>query len=88
VSYASSSITPVLFPTVIYNSSQMYNDAYVLVEINNDRRVADSLHIDFEYENLWEVFTGNKTTTTVCGFPVDTSWFKNVTTSQCLLFKP
>ena len=59
-SYASSSITPVLFPTVIYNTARMYNDAYVLVEINNNPQVADSLHIDFEYENLWKVFTGNK----------------------------
>jgi Terminase large subunit, T4likevirus-type, N-terminal/Terminase RNaseH-like domain len=58
--YASSSITPILFPTVIYNAARMYNDAYVLVEINNNPQVADSLHTDFEYENLWKVFTGNK----------------------------
>jgi hypothetical protein len=58
--YASSSITPILFPTVIYNAARMYNDAYVLVEINNNPQVADSLHSDFEYENLWKVFTGNK----------------------------
>ena len=59
-SYASSSITPILFPTVIYNAARMYNDAYVLVEINNNPQVADSLHADFEYENLWKVYTGNK----------------------------
>jgi len=58
--YASSSISPILFPTVIYNAARMYNDAYVLVEINNNPQVADSLHSDFEYENLWKVFTGNK----------------------------
>jgi hypothetical protein len=58
--YASSSITPILFPTVIYNAARYYNDAYVLVEINNNPQVADSLHTDFEYENLWKVFTGNK----------------------------
>jgi Terminase large subunit, T4likevirus-type, N-terminal/Terminase RNaseH-like domain len=58
--YASSSITPILFPTVIYNAARYYNDAYVLVEINNNPQVADSLHADFEYENLWKVFTGNK----------------------------
>jgi hypothetical protein len=38
----------------------MYNDAYVLVEINNTPQVADILHQDLEYENLWKVFTGNK----------------------------
>jgi len=59
-SYHSSSISPVLFPTVIYNAAKMYNDAYVLVEINNTPQVADTLHIDLEYENLWKIFTGNK----------------------------
>ena len=59
-SYASSSISPILFPTVIYNAARMYNDAYVLVEINNNPQVADSLHTDFEYENLWKIYTGNK----------------------------
>jgi hypothetical protein len=59
-SYSSSSITPILFPTVIYNTARLYNDAYVLVEINNNPQVADSLHSDFEYENLWKVYTGNK----------------------------
>jgi len=58
--YNSSSISPILFPTVIYNTAKMYNDAYVLVEINNTDQVAVSLHQDFEYENLWKVFTGNK----------------------------
>ena len=58
--YKSSSITPILFPTVIYNTARHYNDAYILVEINNNPQVADSLHTDFEYENLWKIFTGNK----------------------------
>ena len=58
--YKSSSITPILFPTVVYNTARFYNDAYVLVEINNNPQVAESLHSDFEYENLWKVFTGNK----------------------------
>ena len=58
--YHSSSISPVLFPTVIYNAARMYNNAYVLVEINNTPQVADTLHYELEYENLWKVFTGNK----------------------------
>ena len=58
--YHSSSISPVLFPTVIYNTAKLYNDAYVLVEINNTPQIADTLHNDLEYENLWKVFTGNK----------------------------
>jgi hypothetical protein len=59
-SYKSSSVSPILFPTVIFNAAQMYNNAYVLVEINNTPQVAEILHQDLEYENLWKVFTGNK----------------------------
>lgn len=58
--YKSSSVSPILFPTEIYNAAKLYNDAYVLVEINNTPQVADILHNDLEYENLWKVFTGNK----------------------------
>ena len=58
--YSSSSISPILFPTVIVNAARLYNDAYVLVEINNNPQVADFIHSDLEYENLLKVFTGNK----------------------------
>jgi hypothetical protein len=58
--YKSSSISPILFQTVIYNAAKLYNEAYILVEINNNPQVADIIHQDLEYENLWKVFTGNK----------------------------
>jgi hypothetical protein len=58
--YKSSSISPILFPTIIYNAARLYNEAYILVEINNNPQVADIIHQDLEYENLWKVFTGNK----------------------------
>ena len=58
--YNSSSISPILFPTVIVNAARYYNNAYVLVEINNNPQVADFIHEDLEYENLLKVFTGNK----------------------------
>ena len=58
--YSSSSISPILFPTVIVNAARVYNDAYILVEINNNPQVADFIHSDLEYENLLKVFTGNK----------------------------
>jgi hypothetical protein len=58
--YHSSSISPLLFPTIIHNTARWYNDAYVLVEINNNPTVADTLHSDLEYENVLKVFTGNK----------------------------
>jgi len=58
--YSSSSISPILFPTVIVNAARVYNDAYILIEINNNPQVADFIHSDLEYENLLKVFTGNK----------------------------
>lgn len=58
--YNSSSISPVLFPTIIYNTAKLYNNAYVLVEINNTPQIADTLHQDLEYENVVKIETGNK----------------------------
>ena len=58
--YNSSAISPILFPTVIYNAAKLYNDAYILIEINNNPQIADVIHQDFEYENLLKVYTGNK----------------------------
>jgi hypothetical protein len=49
-----------LFPTIIYNAARQYNDAYILVEINMNPTVADIIHQDLEYENLFKIFTGNK----------------------------
>ena len=58
--YASSFISPVLFPTIIYNTAKLYNDAYVMIEINNTPQIADILHGEMEYENVVKVMTGNK----------------------------
>jgi hypothetical protein len=58
--YKSSSISPILFPTVIYNAAKYFNDAYIIVEINNNPQVADIIHQDLEYENLLKIITGNK----------------------------
>lgn len=58
--YQSATISPILFPTIIHNAARMYNDAYILVEINNNPQVADVIHQDLEYENLFKIFTGNK----------------------------
>jgi hypothetical protein len=53
-------ISPILFPTEIFNAARYYNNAYILIEINNNPQVADILHMDMEYENVVKVFTGNK----------------------------
>ena len=58
--YSSSTIQPIMFPTVIYNAARLYNDAYVLIEVNNTPQIADILHHELEYENILKVQTGNK----------------------------
>jgi len=57
--YDNSFIDPLYFPEVIYSACKMYNDAYVLVEINdNGQQTADILHNDLEYDNV--IFTSTK----------------------------
>ena len=58
--YKNISISPILYPTIIFNSARYYNDAYILVEINNNPQIAEILHSDLEYENVIKVMTGNK----------------------------
>jgi hypothetical protein len=58
--YSSAFISPVLFPTIIYNVAKYYNNAYVLIEVNNTPQIAEILHGEMEYENVLKVQTGNK----------------------------
>lgn len=54
--YRNNKITPLLFPTVILQAARMYNDAFVLVEINSiGLQVADILHFDLAYDNLIKI---------------------------------
>lgn len=51
--YKDNDISPILFPSIIAKMSKWYNQAYVLVEINdNGQQVVDSLFDDYEYENI------------------------------------
>ena len=46
-------IAPLVFPNIINNIGKKYNNAYVLVEVNDiGSQVSDVLHHDLEYENL------------------------------------
>jgi hypothetical protein len=57
--YKNNIIDPLLYPDVIYNVAKSYNEAYTLVEINdNGQQIADILHHDLEYENI--IFTAMK----------------------------
>ena len=54
--YRSRDISPMLYPDVIYNAAKKYNDAFVLVEINDiGEQVSNILFHDFEYENLFRI---------------------------------
>ena len=51
--YKNNEIRPMVFPEIIYNIAKAYNDAYILVEINDiGGQIADALHYDLEYENI------------------------------------
>jgi len=51
--YRDNTISPMLYPNVIYNVGNKYNCAHVLIEVNDiGSQVADTLHHDLEYENI------------------------------------
>jgi len=51
--YKNNTVSPMVFPTVIRAVATKYNNAGVLVEINDiGGQVADILHEDLEYENI------------------------------------
>ena len=59
--YRNNNITPLLFPTVILQAARLYNDAFVLVEINSiGLQVATILHHELAYENLIKIESKGK----------------------------
>ena len=51
--YRNNTISPLLFPNVIYKYAKPYNDAYVVVESNDQGSVVcNGLYHDLEYENV------------------------------------
>lgn len=58
--YRNNNIAPMLYPSVIKACAEYFNNAHVLVEINNNPQVADLLVEDLGYDNVLRVFTGNK----------------------------
>ena len=54
--YRNNTIVPMLFPTAIVQTANMYNEAFILVEINSiGLQVSDIIHYDFAYENLIKI---------------------------------
>lgn len=51
--YKNNELKPMLYPDVIYRAATTYNNAYVLVEVNDiGEQIAKEIHFDLEYDNL------------------------------------
>ena len=51
--YRNNTISPILFPDIIYKYAKVYNDAYVIIESNDQGSlVCNGLYHDMEYENM------------------------------------
>jgi hypothetical protein len=51
--YKDNNISPLVYPSIIKRIGDYYNQAYALVEINdNGQQIVDSLFEDYEYENI------------------------------------
>jgi len=52
--YRSNLVAPLVFPNIINIIGKKYNNAYILIEVNDiGSQVSDVLHHDLEYENLF-----------------------------------
>jgi len=59
--YRNNQISPMLFPTIIVQTALVYNEAFVLVEINSiGLQVSDIIHNDFAYDNLIKIESKGK----------------------------
>lgn len=51
--YRNNRIDPIVYPTIIVQWAERYNNAYVLLEANDvGESIGDMIHMDLEYENL------------------------------------
>jgi hypothetical protein len=51
--YRNNTISPILFPNIIYKYAQIYNQAYVVIESNDQGSVVcNGIYHDLEYENV------------------------------------
>lgn len=57
--YRNNSISPLLYPSVIYKVGKEYNEAFVLLETNVSDQVAHILYSEMEYENILFVSRSN-----------------------------
>ena len=66
--YKDNTITTLEFPHLIYNTAKQFNDAFILVEINDlGEEVSNTIWYEYEYENLY--FTSGNELSQVKGYP-------------------
>jgi hypothetical protein len=59
--YRNNIISPLLYPDIIHKVAKDFNNAYVLIEINDiGQQIADILHSELEYENIFRVGASTK----------------------------
>jgi hypothetical protein len=75
--FRNNNMSPMVFPNAIHVAAKQYNNAHVLVEINDmGGQVADILHAEMEYENLLSsTMRGRKGQVLDGGFGSGTSQF-------------
>ena len=60
-SYNNNEISPMMYANIIQRIARMYNEAYILVEINDvGAQVANDLYYEFEYENQFWTKSGDQ----------------------------
>lgn len=80
--YRNNTIAPMLLPDVVYKAAKDYNNAFVLVEVNDiGGQVADILYSELEYENLLCTITENNRTYISPGFAKSTTFGVRTTKS-------
>jgi hypothetical protein len=67
--YRNNEISPITYPQIVHKIAKYYNDAYTLVEINdNGQQIVDSLFDDYEYENILSTVEIKGRTTVTWGY--------------------
>ena len=66
--FKDNTISTLEFPHLIYNTARQYNDAFILVEINDlGEEVSNTIWHEYEYENVY--FTSGNELSQVRGYP-------------------
>ena len=67
--YKNNEISPLVYPSILQKIGKYYNEAFVLVEINdNGQQVVDTLFDDYEYENILSTMEVKKKMTLNWGY--------------------